>query len=253
MRFRDQVVIVTGAGRGIGKATARAFAAEGAATVLAELDPSSAEKVAERIQADGGRALPVATDVTDTRSVEAMVQRVLDELGGISVLVNNVGGGTGPNGPDIGDQDWERGLQLNLTTTFTCCRAVVPHMTAQRRGKIVNISSNAGRYMSRYFASLAYVAAKGGVSALTRQLAWLLGSDGINVNAIEPGHVWTELTQEQWPTFAPELRQQIVSEIPLARMCEPAEIAQAVLFLASSDADFMTGATLEVNGGLWMS
>jgi NAD(P)-dependent dehydrogenase (short-subunit alcohol dehydrogenase family) len=178
---------------------------------------------------------------------------VLDELGGIDVLVNNVGGGTGPNGPDIGDQDWERGLQLNLTTTFTCCRAVVPHMTAQRRGKIVNISSNAGRYMSRYFASLAYVAAKGGVSALTRQLAWLLGSDGINVNAIEPGHVWTELTQEQWPTFAPELRQQIVSEIPLARMCEPAEIAQAVLFLASSDADFMTGATLEVNGGLWMS
>ncbi|HKQ02827.1 MAG TPA: SDR family NAD(P)-dependent oxidoreductase [Actinomycetes bacterium] len=253
MRFRDQVVIVTGAGRGIGKATATAFAAEGAATVLAELDPSSAEKVGERIRADGGRALPVATDVTDTRSVEAMVQRVLDELGGIDVLVNNVGGGTGPNGPDIGDQDWERGLQLNLTTTFTCCRAVVPHMTAQRRGKIVNISSNAGRYMSRYFASLAYVAAKGGVSALTRQLAWLLGSDGINVNAIEPGHVWTELTQEQWPTFAPELRQQIVREIPLARMCEPAEIAQAVLFLASSDADFMTGATLEVNGGLWMS
>ena len=253
MRFRDQVVIVTGAGRGIGKATAGAFAAEGASTVLAEVDPSSAETVAEQIQAAGGRALPVATDVTDTRSVEAMVQRVLTELGRIDVLVNNVGGGTGPNGPDIGDQDWERGLRLNLTTTFTCCRAVVPHMTARRRGKIVNISSNAGRYMSRYFASLAYVAAKGGVSALTRQLAWLLGSDGINVNAVEPGHVWTELTQEQWPTFEPELRQRIMSEIPLARMCEPAEIAQAVLFLASSDADFMTGATLEVNGGLWMS
>jgi NAD(P)-dependent dehydrogenase (short-subunit alcohol dehydrogenase family) len=253
MRFRDQVVIVTGAGRGIGKATAAAFAAEGAATVLAELDQGAAEAVAGQLQEAGGNAVPVVTDVTDTASVEAMVQRVLDDLGAIDVLVNNVGGGIGPNGTDIGDEDWERGLRLNLTTTFACCRAVAPHMAARGRGKIVNISSNAGRYMSRYFASLAYVAAKGGVSALTRQLAWLLGSDGINVNAIEPGHVWTELTQEQWPTFEPELRERIVGEIPLGRMCEPAEIAQAVLFLASSDADFMTGATLEVNGGLWMS
>jgi NAD(P)-dependent dehydrogenase (short-subunit alcohol dehydrogenase family) len=253
MRFTDQVVIVTGAGRGIGKATATAFAREGAKTVVAELDEATGESVAAGLRDEGGQALALAADVTDTAAVQAMIERVLDELGSIDVLVNNVGGGIGHNGPDIGDADWEAGLRLNLTSTFTCCRAVVPHMTGKGRGKIVNISSNAGRYMSRYFASLSYVAAKGGVSALTRQLGWLLGSHGINVNAIEPGHVWTELTQEQWPSFEPELRERIVAEIPLGRMCEPAELAQAVLFLASADADFMTGATLEVNGGLWMS
>jgi 3-oxoacyl-[acyl-carrier protein] reductase len=100
---------------------------------------------------------------------------------------------------------------------------------------------------------MSYVAAKGGVSALTRQLGWHLGQDGINVNAIEPGHVWTELTQEQWPSFADELKNRIIGEIPLGRMCEPREIADAVLFLASDDAGFMQGAAIEVNGGLWMS
>ena len=252
-RFGDQVVIVTGAGRGVGRATALAFAEEGATVVLAELDRGLLERVANECESDGFAGLPVQTDVMDRASVARMVAEVHGETGRVDVLVNNVGGGGGATGLAISDEDWERGLRMNLTATFYCCAEVVPHMLAQGRGKIVNISSSAARNMSRDFATTAYVAAKGGVSALTRQLAWHLGREGINVNAVEPGHIWTELTQEQWPSFPEATRERIISEIPLGRMCEPREIADAVLFLASPAADFMQGSAVEVNGGLWMS
>ena len=252
-RFGDQVVIVTGAGRGVGRATALAFAEEGATVVLAELDRGLLERVANECESAGLAALPVQTDVMDRASVARMVAEVHGETGRVDVLVNNVGGGGGATGLAISDEDWERGLRMNLTATFYCCAEVVPHMLAQGRGKIVNISSSAARNMSRDFATTAYVAAKGGVSALTRQLAWHLGREGINVNAVEPGHIWTELTQEQWPSFPEATRERIISEIPLGRMCEPREIADAVLFLASPAADFMQGSAVEVNGGLWMS
>jgi NAD(P)-dependent dehydrogenase (short-subunit alcohol dehydrogenase family) len=252
MEFEGKVVVVTGPGRGIGRATARAFGAAGAHVVLAEtisalLDSASAEFSGEH------RALPVRTDVTDPRSVQAMVDEAIATFGRIDVLVNNVGGGGGDNTLAESLEQWRQIIDLNLTSQFLCCKAVVPHMVTQRYGRIVNISSNAGRYLSRYFAPISYCAAKAGVSALTRMLAWQLGQHNIRANAIEPGHVWTELTQEQWPGFPEELRTRIISEIPLGRMAKPEDIANAVLFLASEDSGFMTGATLEVNGGLWMS
>jgi NAD(P)-dependent dehydrogenase (short-subunit alcohol dehydrogenase family) len=252
-RFAGQVVIVTGPGRGIGRAIAKSFASERATVLLAELDPVLLDKTASEIKADGGNVDTFRTDVTDRSSVKHMVETAIARHGVIDVLVNNVGGGPGALGVDITPDDWEFGLRMNLTGTFNCCAEVVPHMVKRKRGKIVNISSSAARFMSRYFATMAYVAAKGGVSALTRQLAWHLGGDGINVNAVEPGHVWTELTEEQWPSFPDELKERIISEIPMGRMCKPQEIADAVLFLASSDAGFMTGSAIEVNGALWLS
>ncbi len=252
MRFQEQVVMVTGAGRGIGRATARAFADEGARVVVAERDHELGDSTAAEIVAGGGQALSIVTDVMDRVSVRTTVQRIIDEFGAIDVLVNNVGGGPGVNSIELSEEDWEFGIRMNLYSTFYCSMEAAPHMVSRGRGRIVNISSSAARYMSRYFATLAYVAAKGGVSALTRQLGWLLGPEGINVNAVEPGHVMTELTREQWPSFSQETRESILGELPMGRMADPTEIAQAVLFLASDDAGFMQGAVVEVNGGLWM-
>jgi NAD(P)-dependent dehydrogenase (short-subunit alcohol dehydrogenase family) len=253
MRFQNQVVIVTGSGRGIGRATARAFAAEGGRVVIAERDAELAEETLAEIVANGGEGRVILTDVMSRASVATTVAQTIAEFGAIDVLVNNVGGGPGSNLIDISDADWEFGIRMNLYSTFYCSVTVAPHMIERGHGKIVNISSSAARFMSRYFATLAYVAAKGGVSALTRQLGWLLGPQGINVNAVEPGHVMTELTREQWPTFSAETRDEIMRELPMGRMADPSEIAQAVLFLASADADYMQGSAVEVNGGLWMS
>ena len=252
MEFEGKVVVVTGPGRGIGRATARAFAAAGAHVVLAEANAALLESASAEFSAEP-RALPVRTDVTEVRSVQGMVDQAIAAFGRIDVLVNNVGGGEGERTLAESLEQWHQIVDLNLTSQFICCKTIAPHMVTQRYGRIVNISSNAGRYLSRYFAPISYCAAKAGVSALTRMLAWQLGQYNIRANAIEPGHVWTELTQEQWPSFPEELRTRIISDIPLGRLADPEDIANAVLFLASDDSGFMTGATLEVNGGLWMS
>ena len=173
MRFQDQVVMVTGSGRGIGRATARAFSDEGARVVIAERDQELGESTVAGIVAGGGRARMIATDVMDRSSVKETVQQIINEFGMIDVLVNNVGGGPGVNSIDLSDADWEFGVRMNLYSAFYCSVEVAPHMVRRGQGRIVNISSSAARYMSRYFATLAYVAAKGGVSALTRQLGWL--------------------------------------------------------------------------------
>ena len=253
MLLVDKVAMVTGVGRGIGKASAIEFAREGARLILAELDDESLKRTTAEIQELGGESIALKTDVTDRDQIEALVRAGAEKYGRIDILLNNVGGSWGELALDIDEKTWHDIVDLNLTSQYLCCQAVLPHMQARKDGRIVNISSNAGRYMSRYFSTLPYCAAKAGVSGLTRQMAYRLASDGIRVNAIEPGHVWTELTQEAWPDFPDELRKTIVDEIPLGRMADPEEIAHAAIFLASDDSSYMTGATLEVNGGLWMS
>ncbi|HBY92895.1 MAG TPA: hypothetical protein DEP84_02860 [Chloroflexi bacterium] len=253
MLLKGKVAMVTGVGRGIGKATALALAKEGSNLVLAELNEETLFRTTDEVRAIGAEVVARQTDVTDSEQVHAIVAAGIERFGRIDVLVNNVGGNWGGMSVDVDEETWHKILDLNVTSQFLCAKAVVPHMQAQRDGRIVNIASNAGRYMSRYFAGLPYCAAKAGVSGLTRELAYRLARDGIRVNAIEPGHVFTELTAEDWPRFSDELKKTIIDEIPLSRMAEPSEIADAIVFLASDESSYMTGATLEVNGGLWMS
>ncbi|MBI4608044.1 MAG: SDR family oxidoreductase [Candidatus Rokubacteria bacterium] len=247
MRFQDQVVIVTGAAKGIGAAIARAFAREGARLALLDIDASGAEGVAGALA--GRQVLVCKADVTVAADVRQAVDAVVARWGRIDVLVNNAGGfAVIRRTEDIPDEEWDAILRFNLTSVFLCSKAVVPVMKRQRSGRIVNLSSTVGRAGAVTVTSH-YAAAKAGVLGFTRHLARELGPDGITVNAVAPGTVGTE----RWHALrTEEEKRKIAESVPLRRVSAPEEIAEAVLFLASDAARYITGATLDVNGGLVM-
>jgi 3-oxoacyl-[acyl-carrier protein] reductase len=243
-----QVAIVTGAARGIGQACAWALAESGAAVATADLGPSAA--TAARVRELGRRALDVPTDVTRRDSVRQLVERVLAELGRIDILVNNAGTVARVGVEDTTDELWDRDVNTTLRGTFYCIQAVLPHMKQRRSGKIVNISSVSGKIggvASRAAGTNsgrsgpAYAAAKAGVLALTRWVAKDVGRDGIYVNAVAPGGIETEMTRGY---------DYGVENIPIPRMGRPEDVAQAVVFLASQMSNYVTGAVLDVNGGI---
>jgi 3-oxoacyl-[acyl-carrier protein] reductase len=243
-----QVAIVTGAARGIGQACAWALAAEGADLVTADLGPSAATVAG--IRELGRRALDVPTDVSRRDSVRQLVERVLAEFDRIDILVNNAGTLARVGVEDTTDELWERDVNTILRGTFYCIQAVLPHMKQRRYGKIVNISSVSGKIggvASRAAGSSsgrsgpAYAAAKAGVLALTKWVAKDVGRDGIYVNAVAPGGVETEMTRGY---------DYGVENIPIPRLGQPEDVAQAVVFLASQMSNFVTGAVLDVNGGI---
>jgi 3-oxoacyl-[acyl-carrier protein] reductase len=254
MKLTDKVAIVTGAAAGIGKAIALAFAREGAHVVLADVDGAGVERVQQELQPQSPRSRSIRTDVTERAQVEAMVETAVGTFGRVDILVNNAGGGGGVSGLMISDEDWDRIIDLNLKSQFLCCRAVVPQMERQGYGRIVNISSNAGRYRSNVgtVGGIAYAAAKGGILQFTRSTAYALGRSGITVNAIAPGSVLTDAGQREYESLAPERRDRVIKETPLNRFAQPDEIAQIAVFLASDDASYVTGATLLASGG-WCS
>jgi 3-oxoacyl-[acyl-carrier protein] reductase len=244
----DQVAIVTGSARGIGQAAAVALAREGADVVVADVQPGT-ETVA-CVQELGRRALFLRTDVTCRDSVAALVQHALDEFGRIDILVNNAGTLARVSIEETTDEIWDRDVNTTLRGTFYCIQAVLPHMKARGCGKIVNISSVSGKIggvasraagTDRGRSGPAYAAAKGGVLALTRWVAKDVGRFGIYVNAIAPGGVETEMTQGY---------DYGVENFPIARMGKPEDIAEAVVFLASQASNYITGAVLDVNGGI---
>lgn len=249
MRLKDRVAIVTGAGRGIGEATARVFAGEGARVVVADLDFSSAAGVAGEISGAGGEALAVKVDVSEKKSVEAMVRVVLDRFGRVDVLVNNAGWDKIEPFMESTEDTWERIIAINLRGCLNCCRAVLPVMISSGYGKIVNIGSDAGRVGSS--GEAVYSAAKGGVIAFTKTLSREMSRHGINVNCVAPGPTDTQLFAEV-AAANPKIAEAMVKKIPLKRLARPRDIANAVLFLASGEADYITGQTLSVNGGLNM-
>ena len=248
MQFAGKVVLVTGAGNGIGLAIAQAFSAAGAAVVIAEINQPSAERAAAQLAAAGGQALAVPTDVADEVAVERMVAAALAQFGRIDILINNAGVVAHKLLIDMDRADWDRQLAVQLTGPFLTSRHVARHMIARGGGgKIVNISSVAA-LMGRVKGG-AHCASKAGLTGLTKVLAMELGAYGINVNAIAPGLVET-LAQKEEINLSSEYQQRYLQELPLGRVGQPADIAKATMFLASDQADWISGQLYVVDGGL---
>lgn len=243
MRLEGQVAIVTGGGGGIGKATCLAFAREGAEIVIPEVNIANAEAAAAEIQALGRKCKVIETDVSNGESVRTMVRQTLDAFGRIDILVNNAGIFSYTRIDACTEEEWDRMMAVNLKGPFLCSQAVMETMKAQRAGRIINLGSLAGQ-VGGIVASAPYSASKAGVMCLTKSLARVLGEYGITVNSIAPGVAATEMAKNH-----PDMTDQI----PLGRVADASEVASAILFLASEEGRYLTGATLDVNGGIRMA
>jgi len=251
-----RVAIVTGAGRGIGKDIALTLAEAGADIVAVARTENQIQKTAEDIRALGRRCLPVPTDITSIDQVQSMVQKALSEFGKIDILVNNAGVEIDkpvaalPNLklPPMTLEEWHRVMDTNITAPFLLCQAVGPHMIERKKGKVINVTSGvAGRVGILY--NTAYVASKGALALFTRKLAWEWARYRINVNAIGPGGVETEMAA---PLFAPESKaflERILSQIPFHSFARPRDISLLAVYLASDASDFVTGQNIYVDGG----
>jgi len=248
MELQNKVAIVTGSARGIGEGIAVCMAREGAKVVINSRKEKDCQETVEKIKAAGGTAIAIAADVAKEDQVVAMVAETIKQFGRVDILVNNAGIESPPTLlKDIPEEVWDRVMSVNLKGVFFCCKAVIPQMMAQGKGKIVNISSVAGVRMT-FFGGANYTASKYGVMGLTNHLAWELADSQITVNAIAPGAVLTPLA-EQGTT--PEYREMTTKRlIPLGRWCTIEDIGNATVFLASDRADMITGQTLAVDGGV---
>lgn len=244
MKLVDQVALITGSGRGIGREIALRFAREGARVVVADLDESSAHAVAAEIVAAGGEALAIELDVAEPALVNAAIAATLQRFGRIDVLVNNAGIGSCERVLDLTLEEWERNLRINLTGTFLCAQAAARAMIKQGSGRIINIASISGQRGG--VGRAAYGAAKAGVIQLTRVMAVELAARGVGVNAISPGPIDTDQSRG---THTPGTRRAYLDRIPQKRYGEGWEIAAAAVFLASSDSSFVAGHVLNVDGG----
>lgn len=254
MRFKDKVALITAAASGIGRATADIIAGEGGKVALVDNSRERLDQTVAEIAAAGGEAQPYCANALDEAEVTAIVADVAKRFGRIDVLVNAVGGSTiiakpGAEIDELTFAEWQSLLNFNLTGTFLFTHAVVPIMKKQRSGKIVNLASIAGRGKSAA-SSAAYATAKGGIIALTTKLGNELGPYGINVNAVAPATTLTERIRPRWEQRPPESRQKDIDATPLRRMGVAADQAHVIAFLASSHADFVTGLTIDVTGGL---
>jgi 3-oxoacyl-[acyl-carrier protein] reductase len=250
MGFHGRVVVVTGAAKGIGAVTAEAFGRERARVAALDIDGAGVDSVVAALSARGVDALGAKTDVTSSAAVRAAVDAVLSRWGRVDVLVNNAGGfAVMRTFEDIEESEWEAIVRSNLTSVFLVCKAVLPVMKRQKAGRIVNLASVVARG-GAVRVPAHYAASKAGVIALTRMLALEVADLGITVNAVAPG---TTATDRVIAARTPEETARVAAAIPLGRLGRPAEIAEAILFLASDAASFVTGAVLDVNGGQEMA
>jgi len=244
--LEKKVALVTGGSRGIGRAIAARLAAAGARVVLTARSAEAAEKVADEIRASGGDARGVVLDVSDYDAVEQGMAKLLEDYARIAILVNNAGITSDNLLLRMKREDWDGVLQTNLSGVYRLCRAVVPSMVRARYGRIVNITSvvaglgNPGQTN--------YAAAKAGIEGFTRSLARELASRAISVNCIAPGFVDTDMTRN----LDEAAREKLLAQVPLKRLGTPEDVAAAALFLVSAEAEYITGTTLHVNGGMYM-
>jgi NAD(P)-dependent dehydrogenase (short-subunit alcohol dehydrogenase family) len=253
MRFENRIALITAAANGIGRATAEIMAAEGATVIAVDNHQQRLDTAVAELGRHGGRAHGRLCNALDAEAVRATVEGVARDFGRIDILVNAVGGSTIIANPaatvdELTFEEWKRILDFNLDGTFLFTNAVVPVMKRQKYGKIVNLASIAGRGRSES-SSASYSAAKGGIIALTRKLSFELGPFGINVNAIAPSLTLSERLQPRWNQTSPEDQAEQIARVPLRRIAEPRDQARVICFLASFDADFVTGLTIDVTGG----
>ncbi len=254
MRFADRVAVITGGANGIGRATAVLLAKEGATVVPVDVEPQGLRELESSIRAEGGSCTAFEANVVDPQAVAGLTDFVMGEYRRADILVNSVGGSTVI--PDAGVSldsmtldEWERVLSVNLRGTFLCCHAMIPHMKRQGSGRIVNLSSIVARGMSPR-TNAAYTSCKAAITAMTRKLAIELGPFGITCNATAPGVTVTKRMKEQLLDSRSESDvQSMVDAIPLRRFATPEDQAKVIAFLASDDAAFVSGQTLEVTGG----
>jgi NAD(P)-dependent dehydrogenase (short-subunit alcohol dehydrogenase family) len=245
-RFEGRVAVVTGGGRGMGRAVSLRLAADGARVVVAELVAEHGEEVASEIKAAGGEAIAVPTDVARLADIDHLFGEVASRLGGCDILVNNAGIGVARTVLDYTEADWDRQMAVNLKAVFFCSQAAVRQMAPRRRGKIVNFASTSG-FVSSSKPEIAYDVSKGGVRQMTISMAAEVAPLGINVNAVAPGTVETEMSRQSLSTE--EGRAWQLARIPIGRIGKPEDIAGVVAFLCSSEADYITGHVLIADGG----
>jgi NAD(P)-dependent dehydrogenase (short-subunit alcohol dehydrogenase family) len=244
MRLKDKVALITGGASGIGRATAELFAREGARVAVADYDPYGRDMV-QAITAAGGQGIFLTVDVSDSAQVTKMVDAALQAYGRIDILFNGAGILYYGTVLETDEQAWNRVIRINLTGTYLCCRAVLPHMIRQGGGSIINVASTVGAHDACANA-VAYVTSKGGVTLFTKAVAIDHAKQGIRVNALVPGATDTPMIRK---ALTPEALEALAASHPIGRLGRPEELAKAVLFLASDDASFVTGTAMYVDGG----
>jgi len=254
MRFQGRVALITAAANGIGRAAAAIMAREGATVIAVDNHQGRLDEAVPALRLAGGKAEGRLVDALDAAQVDQLVAEVERDHGRIDILVNAVGGSTVIDKPAATTEqltlaDWQKLIAFNLDGTFLFSHAVIPVMKRRRSGKIVNLASIAGRGLS-WNSSSAYAAAKGGIIAFTRKLAHELGPEGINVNAIAPSITLTERIRPHWDKRSQASQAEEIERTPLRRVAEAADQANVICFLASADADFVTGLTIDVTGGV---
>ena len=246
MRLDGKVAIITGGGGAIGRAIALRLAAEGATVAIPDINEQAAGETADLVRQAGGEALALKTDVTNSESVQDAVAKTVEVLGDLHILVNNAGTTRDMLLMKMKDEDWQAVIDINLTSVFYCSKAVVRHMLRKRYGRIVSMSSVVG--LAGQAGQTNYAASKAGIIGFTKSLAREVGSRGITVNAVAPGFVPSALTD----VLSDEQKGAILESTPLVRMGTTEDVANAVAFLVSDEASFITGQVLSVDGGLAM-
>ena len=244
-RFENKIVLVTGAGRGIGASIAKRFASEGAEVIVNYSgNDEAAQKTVDEITATGGQAQKYKCSVNDSESVKVMIDEIIKEFGRIDILVNNAGITKDGLMLRMTDEDFDRVIDVNLKGTFNCTKYVSKYMLKQKSGKIINTSSVVG--LSGNAGQVNYSASKAGIIGITKSAAKELSSRGITVNAVAPGYVDTDMTK----VLSDNIRNEILKNIPLQRMGNVEDISNCVAFLASEDASYITGQVISVDGGM---